>query len=132
MLPAFGACCATALPSRHSKDAAEAANWTILFGICFRMAVGLYPQTASGCSDSHGEPDTHAPLFVTFTGQPRRGHARYHLNFRGETQSQDYAAKDSSMATRTTGWLVALTLIAGAASANAEADGTLFGLYNPL
>ena len=36
------------------------------------------------------------------------------------------------MATRTTGWLVGLTLIAGAASANAVADGPLFGLYNPL
>ncbi len=36
------------------------------------------------------------------------------------------------MATRTTGWMVGLTLIAGAASANAVADATLFGLYNPL
>jgi opacity protein-like surface antigen len=36
------------------------------------------------------------------------------------------------MAIRTTGWMVAFTLVGSAVAMNAMADGPLFGLYNPL
>ena len=36
------------------------------------------------------------------------------------------------MARQPTAWIVGFTLLAGAASATAMADGTIFGLYNPL
>src|SRR5580658_10199799 len=39
---------------------------------------------------------------------------------------------DRRMARQPTAWIVGFTLLAGAASATAMADGTIFGLYNPL
>jgi hypothetical protein len=61
-------------------------------------------------------------------------HARCDLNFPETIQSQDQADNFEGfrMAIRTNGWWVGLALIGSAVSANAMADGTILGLYNPL
>src|SRR5580698_981305 len=38
IVPAFGACCATAGPATQTTDAVNAASWANLFGIVIRLA----------------------------------------------------------------------------------------------
>src|ERR1700733_8647074 len=45
ILPAFGTCCATAGPTRHTIKAVAAAHWTTLFG----LAGGIVPSHSCGC-----------------------------------------------------------------------------------